>query len=98
MAHQAAVGPPQTTEPSPALTRAAAGVEIGGEPQPTDQKGQPGREPGGPTQQQCPDQPQQTADRPGGLIVAAAASQGAGFQLSSGSRLKPVGTMGTPPG
>ena len=98
MAHQAAVGPPQPAQPSPALTWAAAGVEIGGEPQPTDQKGQPGREPGGPTQQQRDAEPQQPADGPGGLIVAAAASQGAGFQLSPGSRLKPVGTMGKPPG
>ena len=98
MAHQAPVGPPQPAEPSPALTRAAAGVEIGGKPQSTDQKGQPSREPGAPTKQQRNDQAQQPADGPGGLIVAAAASQGAGFQLSPGSRLKPVGTMGKPPG
>ena len=38
------------------------------------------------------------AGGPGGLIVAAAASQVAVFQLSSGSRLKPLGTMVKPPG
>jgi hypothetical protein len=98
MPHQAAVGPPQPAEPSPALTRAAAGVEIRGEPQPTDQKGQSGSKPGGPTQQQRNDQPQQPADAPGSSIVAAAASQGGDFSLIPGSRSKPVGTMGKPPG
>ena len=51
MAHQAVVGPPQPDEPSPALTWAAAGIEIGGEPQPTNQKGHTSGESGGLTQQ-----------------------------------------------
>ena len=98
MPHEAAVGPPQHGQPTPTSTRAAAGVQIRGEPEPTDQKGQSCREACWPTQQQGESQPQQPADGPGGSIVTAAASQDAGLKLNSGSLRQPLGTMGRPPG
>ena len=73
MAEQPPVGPPEQAQRPPTAAGVGAGVEIGREPEPTDQKGQPAGGDSCETKPGAPKQPERHGQDPGGAVVLLAA-------------------------